>query len=274
MTLHENAYNSLPKIIQADFKPMDELTEEEKAAWISSVVLDRKGEERDEFFEYTWSRLNHLLFNIHINTELVVENMQTFGAEGVRYLELMTFYDLWRDENNALLPADRAKAIWQNRLAQPDAMATGVKVRFKAAILRFADDAIEVTRRHFAYVHNNRDLWVGIDMAGREDDNRGFPSRFTESSTQCCANTQKSPFPSMREKRKNRITTSSILSAWEQAGSAMASTSSKIPRPSNPCVMGASSSRSTLLATTFSAMSQIPASIPFPSISARAFPAA
>lgn len=179
MTLHENAYRALPKAARADFKPMEDLTDKEKAAWISSVVLDREGEGRDEFFEYTWSRLNHLLFSIHVSAELVVENMKTFGAEGVRYLELMTFYHLWRNENGEVMPAEAAKAFWQERLSRPDAVATGVKVRFKAVVLRFADDAIEQTRRHFDYVHNNRDLWVGIDMAGREDDNRGFPKRFT-----------------------------------------------------------------------------------------------
>jgi len=180
MTIHEHAYRALPEAAQADFKPLTELTAAEKADWISSVMLDRQGEGRDEFFEYTWSRLNHLLSSIHVCSELVVENMQAFGAEGVRYLELMTSYSRWRDENGELLGAAAAKAFWQQRLNQPDAIATGVKVRFKAVILRFADNAEEMTEAHFDFVNANRDLWVGIDMAGREDDNRGFPKRFTE----------------------------------------------------------------------------------------------
>jgi adenosine deaminase CECR1 len=180
MTIHENAYRALPAAAQADFKPLADLSATEKAAWISSVVLDRKGEGRDEFFEYTWGRLNHLLFSIHVNAELVVENMAAFGAEGVRYLELMTFYAIWKDEKGEVMPVEAANAFWQRRLSQPDALATGVKVRFKAVVLRFADNAEEMTEAHFKFLDAHRDLWVGLDMAGREDDNRGFPKRFTE----------------------------------------------------------------------------------------------
>jgi len=180
MTIRQSAYDELDAEAKREFKPMSDLSEEERAAWISSIKLDRDVEGRDEFFEYTWSRLNHLFSSIHVCSELVVENMRLMGAEGVRYLELMSGYEGWRDERGRLLPPEEADRFWRDRLARPDAAATGVTVKFKAMILRFAEDALDQARRHAAYVSGNSDLWVGIDMAGREDDNRGHPERFTE----------------------------------------------------------------------------------------------
>lgn len=179
MTLRRADYEKLDANDRRDFKPLAALDDTERAIWISSVKLDRAEEGRDEFFEYIWSRLNHLLTSIHVCSELVVENMRLMSAEGVRYLELMSGYAGWRDEHGRVLPPAEADAFWRARLAQPDARATGVLVRFKALVLRFADDAIEQTRAHLAYIDQNRDLWVGLDMAGREDDNRGHPRRFT-----------------------------------------------------------------------------------------------
>lgn len=180
MTLNALEYGKLPALLKADFKPIDSLDAAECAAWISSVKLDLPGEGRDEFFEYTWSRLNNLLSSIHVCSELTIENMRLMSAEGVRYLELMSGYRGWRDENGRELSPVDADAFWRERLAQPDARATGVLVKFKAVVLRFADDAIEQAEQHMAHIDANRDLWVGLDMAGREDDNRGYPKRFTE----------------------------------------------------------------------------------------------
>lgn len=180
LTLNQAEFDKLPAAQRADFKPLDALDDAERETWISSVKLDRPGEGRDEFFEYTWGRLNNLLLSIHVCAELVVENMRLMAAEGVRYLELMTFYSLWRDEKGRPLTAAEADDFWRARLAQPDALATGVLVKFKAVVLRFADDAIEQAEAHMAHIDANRDLWVGLDMAGREDDNRGYPRRFTE----------------------------------------------------------------------------------------------
>ncbi len=180
LTLNQAEHDKLPASQRADFKPLDALTDAERETWISSVKLDRPGEGRDEFFEYTWARLNNLLSSLHVCAELVVENMRLMSAEGVRYLELMTGYSGWRDEKGRVLPPSESDAFWRARLAQPDARATGVLVKFKAVVLRFAADAIQQAENHLAHIDANRDLWVGLDMAGREDDNRGYPRRFTE----------------------------------------------------------------------------------------------
>jgi len=177
-TIHEQAYAALSKEQRADFTALDELTEEEAAAWKSSVVLDRSVEGRDEFFEYIWSRLNHLLGSAYVRGHLVVENMRRFGAEGTRYLELMGGNGGLTMPDGSRISPDEAANWWRDRLSQPDAKATGVEVRFKAMVLRFADDAEANVETAFAHVDKHRDLFVGIDMAGREDDNRGYARRF------------------------------------------------------------------------------------------------
>jgi adenosine deaminase CECR1 len=178
-TLNEANYKSLDAEFQNDFKPIAELSEKEAGDWMSSVVLDEANEGRNEFFEYHWTRLGDLMASIHVVSELLVENMKLFGAEGTRYMELQRGYSWFRDADGALLPPEIADAFWADRLAQPDALATGVTVRWQAVVIRFADNAEAVVREHFAHIDANRDQWVGINMAGREDDNRGYPSRFT-----------------------------------------------------------------------------------------------
>ncbi len=179
-TLNERNYQSLSVDYQRDLKPLDELDEAEQLAWMSSVVLDEAGEGRDEFFEYHWTRLGDLMASIHVMTELFVENMKLFGAEGTRYMEIQRGYSGHRGSKGELLTPEEAEAYWEDRLSQADAVATGVTVRWQAVVLRFADDALDVAREHFAFIDANRERWVGINMAGREDDNRGYPRRFTK----------------------------------------------------------------------------------------------
>ena len=179
-TLNESHYKSLGADYQRDLKPLDALDESEQKAWMSSVVLDEPSEGRNEFFEYHWTRLGDLMSSIHVMTELFVENMKLFGAEGTRYMEIQRGYSGYRDSKGKLLPPEEAEIYWAGRLAQPDAVATGVEVRWQAVVLRFANNALDVAREHFAFIDANRERWVGINMAGREDDNRGYPRRFTK----------------------------------------------------------------------------------------------
>lgn len=179
INLREESYLQLPRDLQSDFKPLDELTDSEKEAWESSVVLDEKGEGRNEFFEYHWPRLGQILTSIHVMTELFVENMKLFAAEGVTYLEIQRMPYGARDEKGELLSPQESDQFWKNRLAQKDAVDTGVHVRWQAIVVRFLPNAEELVRMFFAHIDSNREDWVGINMAGREDDNRGYPARFT-----------------------------------------------------------------------------------------------
>ncbi|MFL6549461.1 MAG: adenosine deaminase, partial [Povalibacter sp.] len=59
-----------------------------------------------------------------------------------------------------------------------DAIATGVTVRFQNALLRFVPNAEDRLRELYAINDQYRDLYVGVNMVGREDDDKGYPLRF------------------------------------------------------------------------------------------------
>ncbi|EDY83040.1 Adenosine/AMP deaminase, putative [Verrucomicrobiia bacterium DG1235] len=179
-TLSQFNYDKLSEREKSDFRAMSQLDAEQKGEWLSSVVLDREFEGRTEFFEYIWPRLNDLLGSIEVMTELLVENMIRFAAEGVRYLEIQTGPWGWSDASGRQLTADEATQALKNRLTKPDAVATGVTVRFQGIVIRFQDNAEQRVEDYYAFIDRHRDFWVGLNMAGREDDNRGYAARFTK----------------------------------------------------------------------------------------------
>jgi adenosine deaminase CECR1 len=61
-----------------------------------------------------------------------------------------------------------------------DVAATGVTVRFQRTILRFSPDAELRLAKAYAFVDSHRDLWVGLNMAGIEENGYGYPSRFLD----------------------------------------------------------------------------------------------
>ncbi len=180
MTVHEQLYNELSSDLQGDFKPLESLSETEKKSWKSSVVLDSISEGRDEFFEYHWPRLGSLLSDATVIGNLMVENMEMYGAEGIRYIEIMSGPWGKRRPDGTTMTPEEYDAFILNRLNQPDALATGVMIRFQTVVLRFAPDALDNVRKQYAFLDANRELWRGINMAGREDDAMGYPARFTE----------------------------------------------------------------------------------------------
>lgn len=180
VTIADYTYDRLERSVQKDFKPLADLNDREMDAWKKAMFLDHDGEGRDEFFEYIWNRLGDVLTSLDVVKELLVENMKRFGAEGVRYLEIQARYKGWLDaEGNEISPEDSTK-IWLDRLEQDDAKETGVLVRFQTIVLRFTETAEADVEEYFEFTYNHPQLWLGINMAGREDDNRGYPSRFTE----------------------------------------------------------------------------------------------
>ena len=73
---------------------------------------------------------------------------------------------------------DQGAEVFRRRLAQADSLATGVAVRLQVSTLRFGNRAEEDLRNGFAFVSRNPDLWVGVNLVGREDNPAGAPSRF------------------------------------------------------------------------------------------------
>lgn len=178
--LRESDWLALDPCCQSQFKAVDTLTEREVEAWLSSLKLDEAGEGRDEFFEKTWWRLGPCFNDLTIGPELLVKNMQDFGREGVRYMEIQVIPFSATDATGAPVSAETWYEVYKERLSQPDALATGVTVRFQIVVIRFLPGAEDAVRRAFAYVDAHRDLFVGINMAGREDNGKGQAARFID----------------------------------------------------------------------------------------------
>jgi len=178
--LRESAWDRLPSCVKREFKPLEMLDEKEYESWSSSFVLDQPGEGRKEFFENIVPRLRHLLNDPFLMSEIVVNSMKRFGAEGVRYLEpqiggISNFVD---KAGNRYTP-DEVYRIFKRRLEQPDALQTDVTVRFQLMVQRFWPRAEEAVRKAFALVDSHRDLWRGVNMVGREDNEKEHAKQFT-----------------------------------------------------------------------------------------------
>ena len=178
VTLQQSSYDRLDECEKSEFKALAALNEKEKRAWLNSMVLDRSHEGRDEFFQTHWQRMGDLYANPFYAADALVLNMQAFGREGLRYLESMVGVLGFRRPDGSFFTPDEAADIYRQRLRQPDALATGVTVRMQVTVLRFAPGAEDMLRTLYAFVARNRDLWVGVNFVGREDNDKGYPLRF------------------------------------------------------------------------------------------------
>ena len=175
-----NQYENLSDCQKREYKPLEDLNEKERAGWLESIRLDKPWEGRSEFFQTHWQRLFALVRNPWIQAELMYRNMQAFGDEGVTYLELQVAVRGFRNADGSVLPPEQAADILRKRLQQKDALETGVTVRFQISLLRFLPNAEDNLREIYKFVHNNSDLFVAVNMVGREDDDKGHPARFLE----------------------------------------------------------------------------------------------
>jgi adenosine deaminase CECR1 len=180
-TIRRQTYEALSPCAREEYAALTDLAPADREAWKSSLMLDRPGEGRDEFFNVSiWTRLNDVARNPQVRFELLVENLKAFGAEKVRYVETQFDVDGLADNNGLAIPEEDGLALLRTRLAQSDVAATGVVVRFQKTILRFAPAAEQSLRSSYAFVDAHRDLWVGLNMAGIEENGHGFPRRFLE----------------------------------------------------------------------------------------------
>jgi adenosine deaminase CECR1 len=108
----------------------------------------------------------------------MARNIQAFSEEGVSYMEIQVGVQSARSAEGAEISPDEAAAILRARLEQKDVLATGMTVRFQVPLLRFAPNAEEHLREIYKFVYDNSDLFVAVNMVGREDNDKGHPRRF------------------------------------------------------------------------------------------------
>ncbi|MBV1905519.1 MAG: hypothetical protein KUG75_05525 [Pseudomonadales bacterium] len=171
-------YEQLDTCEKGEYKALEDLDSNELRAWLNSIKLDKPYEGREEFFQTHWQRLNALAFNPWIQAELMYKNMQAFGDEGLSYIEFQVAVRGFRKPDGSIVSPEFTANILRERLQDKDALATGVTVRFQIALLRFLPRAEDALRDIYKFVHENSDLWVALNMVGREDNDKGHPRRF------------------------------------------------------------------------------------------------
>ena len=168
---------NLPACRRQDYKPLDTLSPAEQQAWLSAHILDQPGENRNEFFDEIVLRLTPLSRNPHLFAELFAQNLKLFSAEGIRYIEAQWNPFLAEKPDGTLYTPTEAIAIVQSRLKQPDVTALGIAYRFQLTIIRFRADVDQQILSMHEFVDSHRDLFVGINAAGREDNDKGHALR-------------------------------------------------------------------------------------------------
>lgn len=180
-SIYENiaghTYDALDACQKRDFLPLGDLSPAQREAWLSALIVDRPGEGRNEFFEEIVARNTTLVRNPYLFAEAFAENLKRFAAEGVRYIEAQWFPWVMLKPDGTRLDPDECVRILQARLGQPDVTSTGIAYRFQTTLIRFRDDIEQQIGIQFAWVDKHRDLWVGVNAAGREDNDKGYALR-------------------------------------------------------------------------------------------------
>jgi adenosine deaminase CECR1 len=176
--IQASKFETLDTCTKSEFKRLQDLDAPEKQAWLESMRLDQSYEGRNEFFEAIWDRINDLLQNPYLICDILLRNMEAFGREGVVYLETQQGVQGAVHPDGSPYSIDEVVVIYRACLASPRAKASGVQVRFQNALLRFLPDAEQRLRELYAITDRYRDLYVGINMVGREDNEKGYPLRF------------------------------------------------------------------------------------------------
>lgn len=176
--IQESSYNALSECEKSEYKKLEELNSEEKEGWFNSIRLDKAHEGRNEFFETHWQRLADLTANPFLMAEMLYKNMEAFSKEGIVYLETMEGTRFYKKVDGTPYTPDEVTDIYRERIGQSDAKATGVTVRMQYYLLRFIPNAEEDLEWIYQFVDRHRDLYVGVNFVGREDNDKGHPLRF------------------------------------------------------------------------------------------------
>lgn len=179
-TIQRSSYQHLSNCQRDEYELLTNLSPIQRAEWLSALTIDKLGEGREEFFEVLGTRLGDLGHDPYLVPEIFVDNIKRFAAEGVRYLEVQVVGPHFLEKDGSPIAEERAAQLLATRLAQPDARATGVTVRFLAAVVRFLPSAEQDLEQAFELVSRHRDLWVGVNLTGREDKAAGRAQRFVD----------------------------------------------------------------------------------------------
>jgi len=173
-------WQKLSECARAEYVRLQDMDAPARAAWLSSLKLDRPGEGRDEFFERAVSRLQALARDPHVFSEVMARYIIRYGRENLRYLETQFAPTNAVAADGAPIATDQVVEIFRQRLARSDVQAAGVAVRFQHPLIRFTPHAEQTIETAYATIDRHRDLFVGLNLVGREDNDKGHPLRFLD----------------------------------------------------------------------------------------------
>lgn len=177
-TIQASTFNALSDCEKSEFLPLEALSDTQKAAFLNSIRLDKPYEGRDEFFQTHWQRLNEMTSNPVMMSALLIKTLQYYQQQGLQYLETQVNVQNMKKADGSTYTPDEALKYYTDALASNEAKATGVVVRFQYALLRFLPNAEQQLEWIYQFVDAHRDIYVGINMVGREDNDKGYPLRF------------------------------------------------------------------------------------------------
>ncbi len=176
----EDEHATLSKCEQDEYVRLQDMDGDQKSGWLNSIRLDRADEGREAFFETHWQRLNALTMNPYVRAEALYRNAKTLADEGAIYLETQVATRGAMRADGTLLTPDEMVEVYRERMRQPDAASTGITVRLQLMLLRFTPDAEDNLRILYQIARDNSDVIVALNMAGREDNDKGYPRRFLD----------------------------------------------------------------------------------------------
>jgi len=176
--LRDDSVKKLEPCAQRDFIAMRSLSGARRQAWLAAMTMSTresgKADSKDVFFERIVPRLGDLERDPELIADALVLAQTQLRDEHALYLETQA-----DPRSFAGLTEDQGAQVLRNRLGKADSDATGVSVRMQVSTVRFLKGAEADLRDGFDFVSRNSDLWKGLNLVGREDNDAGTPSRFT-----------------------------------------------------------------------------------------------
>ncbi len=179
-TIARYTYEKLSTCAREEYVRLDQLSGERRTGWLNALRIDQPNEGRDEFFEQVVNRVAGLVRDPNVLAEVMARYIKRYGREGVRYLETQLGLVGGFDQEGKPYPPEKVAETMRGMLERPDVKASGVTVRFQITIIRFRPDAEQRIEDAYRFLDANRGLFVALNMAGREDNDKGHALRFLD----------------------------------------------------------------------------------------------
>lgn len=168
---------ALSECAQKEWEPLRAMSPATKQQWLDAMRLDKPGEGRNEFFDVIVNRVVGMVRDPDTLADAIALYLRRYGREGILYVESQTGMNPTVDHSGRPVTREQVADKLRAMLARPDVQAAGVTARFQVTAIRFAPNAEEQIERAYEFVDRNRDLWVGVNIAGREDNDKGNTAR-------------------------------------------------------------------------------------------------